>query len=584
MNPFIAWSNLLAVRIACLTTVLVQSLQAQELIRIDQMGYRPGDEKVAFVQVSSAATFDLVNTTTNASVFKGAVSRIGRRDASSGDYLFMLDFSGVRTVGRYHLRLSNSTVISPEFMIAPDAYYSGMLAALQSFYYHRCGSEVDIGTVWHHPICHTSDAPFYRNTSVTKDVTGGWHDAGDYNKYVPTTAVSAAFLLYLYELRPLLLSDGRLKIPESSNGIPDILDEARWALEWLMKMQRDDGGVFHKVSIKKWTAEHLPQNETDTRHIFEVSSTATAATAAVTALGARLFRKSDPPFARRLMKTALACWGFLELHKTIVPPGGFKNPPDVEGGEYGDDNDADERLWASAELYRLTDAKQYHNYFLSHFEQLGGPNYTVSWSNTANFGYYAYLKTSAAESQTRGRLLTRVRAYADHLLRRVGDAGYRGVLTPDEYYWGSNSVALGYAFDFIMAFEALGQECYRQAALDQIHYILGRNTFGISFVTGVGSHPVTHPYHQFSMMLHAGAPVPGMVAGGPNKNGRLNGKILSGFPAKCYEDNEKNYFVNETAINYTAPFVFVAGYLSQIPPPQPSVRSKARNEGRRIVR
>ena len=123
-------------------------------------------------------------------------------------------------------------------------------------------------------------------------------------------------------------------------------------------------------------------------------------------------------------------------------------------------------------------------------------------------------------------------------------------------------MALGYAFDLIQGYKFSKRVQYLQGALNQLNYMLGFDPFDIVFVTGVGSNPVVHPYHQFSMLLQKGVPVPGMLVGGANKYSRLRGHVLSNFPGKCYEDNVKNYFVNETAINYTAPFVYVAGYFS----------------------
>jgi endoglucanase len=93
--------------------------------------------------------------------------------------------------------------------------------------------------------------------------------------------------------------------------------------------------------------------------------------------------------------------------------------------------------------------------------------------------------------------------------------------------------------------------------------LLGRNTFSISFVTGIGSNPARYPYHQFSMLKYSGNPVPGLLVAGPNSSSRLNGKIISEIPGKCYEDYEKNYFVNEVAINYTAPLVYISSYFLQ---------------------
>ncbi|TAK66365.1 MAG: hypothetical protein EPO24_01565 [Bacteroidetes bacterium] len=165
---------------------------------------------------------------------------------------------------------------------------------------------------------------------------------------------------------------------------------------------------------------------------------------------------------------------------------------------------------------------------------------------------------SPKSHKAKSAITTRLIRYCDNILQKIKNSDYGCALSVDEYYWGSNSVLAGY--------ERTNQERYREAALVQLHYLLGRNTFGISFLTGSGSNPVRHPYHQFSMMLNENAPVPGLLVGGPNKNSQLEGKSLSSYPGKCYEDNEKNYYVNEVAINYTAPFAYVLGYFSAPPP------------------
>jgi endoglucanase len=222
-------------------------------------------------------------------------------------------------------------------------------------------------------------------------------------------------------------------------------------------------------------------------------------------------------------------------------------------------------LWASVELYRVTGNPEYHDFFLNNYGRRGGFQHTVSWQEVQNFAYdsYLHIHEAAPKQAVRAELLSQLERYCQGLLERIHASGYRYVLQPDEYYWGSNSIAMGYAFDLIQGYELTQRAGYLEAALDQLHYMLGRNPFDLALVTGVGPKPVRHPYHQFSMLLGAGEPVPGMVVGGANKSSKLRGKTLSDFPARCYEDNEKNYFVNETAINYTAPFVFVAGYFSQ---------------------
>lgn len=541
-------------------------LPAQDVV-VDDIGYRPADPKVAFVSgsVASADSFVVVNTKTSSSAYRHKINISKRKDPATGERVHSLNFTEFDEPGTYRISIPGTSYQSVEFQIAGDVYNKVVKKTAESFYYQRCGTEVDIGTQWSHAACHLDDAVFYSDPGKHMDVTGGWHDAGDYGKFSVNTSVSLAFLLYLYDDKPNAFSDGQFDIPQNSNGIPDLLDQSKWALDWLMKMQRSDGAVYHKVQKKKWTGEYLPQNDPDTRYIYEVSSTATGDFAAVTALGSRLFKSVDPEFSSQLTEASQKAWSFLAQHPDMVPEGGFKNPEGVKGGEYGDHKDSDERLWAAVELYRLTGADKYHKYFLNNYRSLGGPRSpSVSWKNVGELAYYSYLDIpqSKYNGQAFQFISQKLTTYADKLVRRISQNGYRMVLKKNEYYWGSNAVALGYAFDLVQAYELTDGKLYREAALDQLHYILGRNPFGRTFVTGVGDRPVQHPYHQFSIEKD-GPPVPGMVVGGPNSKNHLHDEPLSKYPAKNYEDNEKNYMVNETAINYTAPLVYLSGYFSE---------------------
>ncbi|MDE3056860.1 MAG: glycoside hydrolase family 9 protein [Bacteroidota bacterium] len=569
MNISCQWVMFAVLSVCCLMSCHDPSraqsgVSFRSSVLVDQAGYRPDAAKFAFVKDPHGNTFKAIDVRTNKTALRGEIAHVGMIDGNTGDTTFTIDFSALKAPGEYCIVLQDTAQRSEKFLIGDNVYTKAAKVSLQSFYYERCGVAVNNGTQWNHPACHTAPAHYFNDPAKTKDVSGGWHDAGDYNKFVPTTAVSAAFLLYLYEAYPGKFNDGDLNIPESHNGLPDLLDEARWGLAWLLKMQREDGGVYHKVSIKNWTGEHLPQKESDTQYIFDVSSTSTGDFAAVTALGARIFSRWDKAFAQTLLRASLKAWDFLRKNPAIVPAGGFRNPPGVEGGEYGDEQDADERLWAAAELYRTTGNPEYDHYFLSHYKDLGGANYTVGWQHVQNFAYYSYLMlpVDLHNYEAHSFIVGTMTHYCDVLLKRIQENGYRCVLMPDEYYWGSNSVIMGYAFDLINAYETTKLKRYLDGALDQLHYILGRNTFDISFVTGVGSNPVMHPYHQFSMLSGVHAPVPGMLVAGCNKYSRLRGRLLSEYPGRCYEDNAKNYFVNEPAINYTAPFAFVAGYCA----------------------
>lgn len=542
---------------------------AQNLIAVNSAGYRSDDPKRGYTtyQGISVDSFQVVDASSLETVYQDKIRKSRVKAQAFGSVVHELDFSAFDRPGRYRLFVPGANITSVPFEIGSGVYGEAIQTAMQSFYYQRCGTRIDTGTPWRHEACHLEDAVFFSDPQKHIDVTGGWHDAGDYGKFSVNTSVSLAFLLYLYDHHPEKFRDGQLAYPEPGNGIPDLLDEARWALVWLLKMQNGEGGVYHKVQKKKWTGEYLPGDDPDIRYIFEVSSAATADFAAVAALGARLFESFDPAFSDTLTRAARKAWSYIDRHPQIVPQGGFTNPQDVRGGEYGDTADSDERLWAAAELYRLTGDSEFSEYFVNNYRSTGEPGSPpVSWKNVGEFAVYTYLRmpVSKQDREARTYLLQRISGFADRLLKRVMGNGYRVVLNKDEYYWGSNSVVLGYAFNLVQAYELTGLKLYRDAALDQLHYILGCNPFGLTFVTGIGSNPVQHPYHQFSIELNVDQPVPGMVVGGPNSHNLLNGKVLSEHPGKAYEDSHKNYTVNETAINYTAPFVYLAGFFAEM--------------------
>ena len=295
-------------------------------IAVNQIGYNIGDTKHAYLANVDADSFMVVDIESNRTVYTGPVTKHYYTDRSTGHIVNTLDFSNLESMGWYRLELIGKDISSSPFLVGTDVYRDVTRQAVRSFYYQRCGTAIKSNTSWDHPVCHLDDAVLYARPDKHVDATGGWHDAGDYSKISVTAEISLAFLLNLYEHRSDLFTDQQLDIPESGNGIPDLLDEIRWGLTWMLKMQRDDGGVYHKLTIKKWTGEHLPHEETDKRYLFKVSSNATGAFAAVAAIGARVFQTYEPDFAERLTIAARNAWQFLENNPVTVPLGGFTNP------------------------------------------------------------------------------------------------------------------------------------------------------------------------------------------------------------------------------------------------------------------
>ena len=539
----------------------------EPFLAVNLVGYPVSEAKIAMLVNAEADSFSVVRRADDTVIWSGKTGEKKEPDVATGDSLLILDFSALKDEGEYYIKTnSDKPVTSYEFSIRNEVYNDILLKTLKSYYYHRCGTKVGTDNSWSYDYCHLDDAPFYTDHTETADVAGGWHDAGDYNKFSVNTALSSALLLYLFDLKEDHFTDGQLYIPESGNGMPDILDELKWALNWMMKMQRHDGAVYHKVSQKKWIGEYLPHEDPAVRYLFETSTAATASFTAVSALAARLFRDYDPDYSDVLQKSALRGWGYLIKNPVNKPLDGFKNPPDVSGGEYGDKDDRDERLWASVELFRLTEEESFLTYFRESYRyQLDSGLAPISWRTAQNLAFHSYLEMNPHNSSLGAERILIKKAfleYSDGILQVHKKNNYRNLIRHTEYYWGSNSVGLAYAFDLIQAYRLTGLEKYNIAALDQLHFILGRNPLNLSMVTGAGSKYVSKPYHQLSEVGDFDNAVPGMLVGGPNNHVHHRNKELSPFPAKNYQDTFQNFYVNEAAINFTAIFAYVVGNYS----------------------
>ncbi len=544
------------------------SASDNSFIAVNLVGYNLDESKQAYLVNSDAEEFEIVDTDDNRVVYFGDINSTSPPDSSTGDRISVIDFSDLNRTGNFIIQIKGNPEISSElFSVGHDIYSKPVLTAIQSYYYNRCGTEVNNGNKWKHEVCHIEDAVFYSDSSKIRDVAGGWHDAGDYGKFSINTALSSGLLLYLYEMDAAFFRDGQLDIPEQNNGIPDLLDEVRWSLEWFLKMQKNNGGVYHKVSQKKWVGEFLPHEDPEVRYIFQLSSNATAGFAAVAALGAQVFEPYDTAFSDRLAKAAQQAWRYLENNPSIQPPGGFSNPPDVKGGEYSDSSDKDVRLWAAIELFKMTADEEYLDYFAEYYEELlvsGLP--PLSWKEFHSMALGVFLNTSLPDEFRNHQeiVLRNFVTAGDKLVEKHRANNYRTLLGPDEYYWGSASVNLAYSYLLIQLYRKTGVEKYHNTAMDQLHYTLGRNPFNQTFLTGIGSVPVKSPYHQFSMESDNREPVPGMMVGGANNHLHLQGKEISAYPGKNYQDVEQNYLVNEVAINFTAIFAYVAGYFKSV--------------------
>jgi endoglucanase len=541
-------------------------------IKVDQAGYLPDAPKIAVVAAQKpAAEFLVRRSTGDAIAFRGKLGA-ARPDADSGDAVQVADFSALAESGRYYLDVPG-VGRSWNFSIGADAYRRAYYLAMRSYYGQRCGTAVDLGPEFpgfRHDACHLNGA-WHASSGKTgpRASHGGWHDAGDYGRYVVNSGISTGTLLWTWEMFGARISPIKLNIPETGNGTPDILSEIKWNLDWMLSMQDDDGGVWAKQASGRFCGFVMPEKDTLISYVIGTgqdpykSSCATADFAAVMAIAARDFRPFDRAYADRCLAAARKAWGWVEKHPDVT----FRNPPGVHTGEYGDKHCADEHLWAAAELWRTTGDAAFETYFLAHYAEFH-PSATSpqGWADVANLALWTYAlgggKNAAAVNTVRQESL----AAADRIVERTGANGYHISLTRANYEWGSNGAVANYGMQLVVANAFRADPRYRHGALENLHYLLGRNTFSLSFVTQLGEHPYRHPHHRPSAANHALEPWPGLLSGGPNpgRNDPAARRLPADLPpAKVYVDDEGSYSTNEIAINWNAPLVFLLAAAEQ---------------------
>ncbi len=558
-------------RLLLINLFVVGMALAQAKVYVNQCGYLPSLQKMAYTD-QVADSFFVVRIPEEEIVFKGKWTIRKNNDPSTGLDLWQADFTAWDIPGRYVVENEQGDR-SAEFSLSDTALSEVTLKSLKGLFYQRCGMALDAAYAgsYAHGSGHTTDGLFHSScdTSGFMNVKGGWHDAGDYGKYVVPAANAAGTLLMLAEWFPDYLSTDGLNIPESGNSTPDLLDETRYELEWMLRMQDPrDGGLFFKVTTKNFVGWVMPQNSHETRYIYEKSSAATAGFAAVMARSARVFSVYDTAFSQTCRTAAEKAWNYLQAHPSIVPAGGFSNPADTETGEYGDEDDRDERLWAAAELFETTGENQYNQYVQAHYQDTPLFEEQMGWSNEEPMALLTYLKATqpGVDLSVQATIRSALYGFCDDQVALSGKDGFRVAMEGWEYYWGSNSVLLNKAILLIMGYEEGGNTDYRTVAWHQLNYILGTNGHNMTFVTDVGTRRPHHIHHAPSAADGVDEPVPGLLAGGPNKY--LNDpELQSAFtsstpPAMCYLDVLGSYASNEITIYWNAPLVFVAAYFN----------------------
>jgi endoglucanase len=537
-------------------------------IKVNQVGFLPVSQKLAVVPAGAAKRFFVVDATSGKPVFEGQLGAPAVWDAS-GENVAIADFSGLKAPGNYRIRVQGLSD-SPEFSVATDAYRALDAAAVKSYYFQRTGIALEprYAGAYARPLAHPDTKVFVHPSAASATRPAGtvisspkgWYDAGDYNKYVVNSGITTYTLLAAYEQFPTWFDALRLNIPETGNGLPDILNEALWNIEWMATMQDPaDGGVYHKLTNKVFDPFVMPQQATTPRYVVQKTTAAALDFAAVMAVASRVlapFDSTAPGRSARYLAAAESAWRWAAAHPAVT----YQQPDDVSTGAYGDKKLDDEFAWAAAELLIATGKDEYRARAFPVAMQSTQP----SWSDVSALGWMslAWHRAKLPRNFDSTTAQQRIVAAADTLLAQWKASPYKVSMVRADFVWGSNSVILNQAMLLVQAYQLTKRTEYLQASQSALDYVLGRNGVGTSFVTGFGATSAMHPHHRPSESDGVAAPVPGLLVGGPNP-GQQDHKgcsvaYRSSVPALSWLDNVCSYASNEVAINWNAPLVYVA--------------------------
>lgn len=606
----------------CLFGSLSASVAAAQspFVRVDAFGYEPFARKVAVLRdpvvgfdaaasFTPGATIEVVRESDGAVVMSGAptVWGGGQVHATSGDRAWWFDFTAVQNPGTYRIVDAASGESSEPFDITADPFAAARRAAVRTFYYQRCAqSKVPpfADPRWADGASHVGSQQDLDCRSVSNpggpglDLSGGWYDAGDYNKYVNFTDDVLQDLLSAYQVNPDLWGDAS-GIPESGNGVPDLLDEVRWGLEWMLRMQRPSGGVLHKVSVTDFSAASPPSADTAPRRYAEVTASATASAAAAYARGAHVFGgqpdASSQAFAAQLEAAAVAAWGWLQANPAFSSYGnqGFLNVDAEDSATFQGMVRVNAAVW----LAHVTGDPAYHAYVAANWNavpgyELGGGGWSSPYQVVFTEALLRYAELSGASAAVRnevqGRFLASLGGY---WLNRVvnEDDPYRAFLGAGDHVWGSNRTvaATGSMHAEAARLDPCNAAWHAQAARDYAHHFHGVNAAGFTYLTNMGElgadNSVQEMYHAWfgdgTIWDRAEngnpGPVPGFVTGGPNVTFEPDPAYtgppivppMNQPPAKSYLDwnpgwPEASWSVTENSTGYQSQYILLLAHVA----------------------
>jgi endoglucanase len=551
-------------------------------IVVDQFGYLPDTKKIAVIRdpqtgydaalsFTPGATYELINLDTDAVVLSGTAKtwKDGATFVAAGDKAWQFDFSSVTTAGSYAVLDKENNVRSPGFKIGADVYKPVLKHAMRSFFYQRAGFAkqalyAEAGwtdTASHIGAGQDKNARLFsdkNNAATEKDLSGGWYDAGDYNKYTNWHAYYLVALLHAYAENPTVWTDD-YNIPESGNGIPDIIDEIKWGFDWLKKMQNNDGSVLSILGLSHSNANggHAspPSSATGPSYYGPANTSATLTSAGAFALGSKILGSLGnaelDTYAADLKTRGESAWDWAIANPNVT----FYNNEGASAGlgagqqEVNDAGRATKKLTAAIYLFAATGESTYR----AHID--ANATNATSWVSPWNepelsaWLYYASLPdaTNTIANNIKNQYQSALNADDNWKAVRNGDDPYSVHLSAQEFTWGSNRTVSrkGQTFHNLIDYQLGNFDAaeVRNAALGSLHYIHGTNPQGMVYLSNMYSLGVHSSVNEFyhSWFTNGSAlwdrvgtstygPAPGFLVGGPNPSYDWDGNCTSNNP------------------------------------------------------
>ncbi|MCC6459648.1 MAG: glycoside hydrolase family 9 protein [Saprospiraceae bacterium] len=582
-----------------------QSPVVSPYFKIDQFGYLPTAQKVAVIArpqtgagapgtYTPSATLQVRRHGDHSVAFSATAQawNSGATHAQSGDKVWWLDFSALSETGVFYVFDPLANLASQPFRIAADAYTLPLRRAVKALYYQRCGTAITAahGGQWTHSACHQGNGQdtgcrlvSNPSTASAKDLSGGWHDAGDYNKYVNFTYGTLHDLLFAYENNPGVFTDD-FDIPESGNGSPDLVDEIRYELEWLLKMQQPDGAVLSKISVTEFQAASPPNLDNASRYYSAASTSATLTVASVFAHAARVLKTvpNQSAFADLLNARAELAWTWAEAHPAVLGSNSGFQSADPEVSDY--DRQA-RKTCAAAFLFALTGKAVYKTYFENQYTALHPYEWSYFYAFESTYGdvllFYSRLAgiSPSVKSNILSRFNNSTNGAADFFPAVAAHTdAYRAYLKDGDYVWGSNLVkartGLMYLNMNLNLQSPANQAAYQNAALDYLHYLHGVNPPGLAMLSNLQADGIAQAarqiYHGWTGDGTAwdNNPIPGLLTGGMNQYYSGTNAYFNNQPVqKKYLDwntswPENSWEITEPAIYYQAGYVRLVSHFA----------------------